>query len=41
MLMLSRLTITWIFAGAMAGSFEAAYHYAMKRVQFGKPIAGF
>jgi len=41
MLMLSRLTITWIFAGAMAGAFEAAYHYAMKRVQFGKPIAGF
>ena len=37
----SRLTITFIFAGAMAGAFEAAYRYAMKRVQFGKPIAGF
>ncbi len=41
MLMLSRLTITWIFAGAMSGAFEAAYHYSMKRIQFGKPIAGF
>lgn len=40
-LMTSRLTITWIFAGAMAGAFEAAYNYAMQRVQFGKPIAGF
>jgi len=40
-LMRSRLTITWIFAGAMAGAFEAAYKYAMSRVQFGKPIAGF
>lgn len=25
----------------MAGAYEAAYDYAMKRVQFGKPIAGF
>ena len=25
----------------MAGAFEAAYHYAQKRVQFGKPISGF
>jgi acyl-CoA oxidase len=25
----------------MAGAFEHAYHHAMKRVQFGKPIAGF
>ena len=32
MLMASRLTITWIFVGAMAGAFEAAYHYSMKRV---------
>jgi acyl-CoA oxidase len=32
MLMASRLTITWIFVGAMAGAYEAAYHYAMKRV---------
>lgn len=40
-LLASRLTITWIFAGGMAGAFEAAYHYAMKRVQFGRPIAGF
>jgi hypothetical protein len=32
MLMLSRLTITWIFAGAMSGAFEAAYHYSMKRI---------
>jgi acyl-CoA oxidase len=40
-LMQSRLTITWIFAGAMAGAFEAAYTYAMNRQQFGKPIAGF
>ncbi len=40
-LMTSRLTITWIFAGAMAGAFEAAYHYTMSRKQFGKPIAGF
>ena len=41
MLKLSRLIITWIFAGAMAGAFEAAYHYTMNRKQFGKPIAGF
>lgn len=41
MLMESRLTITFIFAGAMAGAFEHAYKYAMNRVQFGKPIAGF
>lgn len=40
-LMVSRLTITWIFVGCMAGAFEHAYSYAMKRVQFGKPIAGF
>ena len=40
-LLASRLTITWIFAGAMAGAFEAAYKYSMQRVQFGKPIAGF
>ena len=40
-LMVSRLTITFITLGAMAGAFEHAYHYAMKRVQFGKPIAGF
>ena len=39
--MTSRLTITWIFAGAMAGAFEAAYNYTMNRKQFGKPIAGF
>jgi glutaryl-CoA dehydrogenase len=37
----SRLTITFIFVGAMAGAYEAAYKYAMQRVQFGKPIAGF
>lgn len=41
MLMDSRLTGTWSIAGLMAGAFEHAYHYAMKRVQFGKPIAGF
>ena len=40
-LMASRLIITWIFAGQMAGAYEAAYKYAMQRVQFGKPIAGF
>jgi acyl-CoA oxidase len=40
-LMSSRLLITWIFVGAMAGAFEAAYHYTMNRKQFGKPIAGF
>jgi alkylation response protein AidB-like acyl-CoA dehydrogenase len=40
-LMESRLTITFIFVGAMAGAYEAAYKYAMQRVQFGKPIAGF
>jgi glutaryl-CoA dehydrogenase len=40
-LALSRLHITWIFAGMMAGAFEAAYNYAMQRRQFGKPIAGF
>ena len=34
-LLVSRLTITWIFAGAMAGAFEAAYKYSMQRVQFG------
>lgn len=31
-LMESRLTITYIFAGGMAGAFERAYHYAMNRV---------
>ena len=37
----SRLTVTFMFAGGMAGAFEVAYRYAMQRVQFGKPIAGF
>lgn len=32
MLMGSRLTYTWGIAGIMAGAFEHAYHYAMKRV---------
>ena len=39
--MASRLIITWIFVGIMAGAYEAAYKYAMQRIQFGKPIAGF
>jgi alkylation response protein AidB-like acyl-CoA dehydrogenase len=37
----SRLTITYIFMGGMAGAQEAAYNYAMNRQQFGKPLAGF
>lgn len=37
----SRLTIAYIFIGGLAGAYEAAYNYAMQRVQFGKPIAGF
>ena len=41
MLMVSRLTLTWIFAGAMAGAYEHSYKYVMNRTQFGKPIAGF
>jgi alkylation response protein AidB-like acyl-CoA dehydrogenase len=40
-LMYSRMVYTWALAGAMAGAFEAAYHYTMNRKQFGKPIAGF
>lgn len=28
-LLVSRLTITWIFVGAMAGAFEYAYNYSM------------
>ena len=40
-LMESRLTITGIFAGAMAGAFEIVYKHVMNRQQFGKPLAGF
>ena len=41
MLMASRLTITWISIGAIAGCFEKAYQYTMNRQQFGRPLAGF
>jgi glutaryl-CoA dehydrogenase len=37
----SRIHITYLGLGMIAGAFEAAYNYAMNRVQFGKPIAGF
>jgi alkylation response protein AidB-like acyl-CoA dehydrogenase len=37
--MASRLTISWIFVGAMASSFEYAYDYAMKILRNGIPIA--
>jgi len=40
-LMESRLTLTYITLGAMAGAYEAAYKYSMQRISFGKPIAGF
>jgi len=39
LLMASRLTISWIFVGAMASSFEYAYDYAMKNLRNGIPIA--
>ena len=37
----SRLTVAWMAAGCAAGVYEAAIKYCTKRVQFGKPIAGF
>ena len=35
----SRLQVAWWVAGMMAGAYEAALSYTLKRVQFGKPIA--
>jgi len=37
----SRLFVAWVATGAAAGAYEAAFRYACKRIQFGKPIAGF
>ena len=37
----SRLKVCWGAAGGAAGAYEAALHYALKRKQFGRPIAGF
>ena len=35
----SRLGVAWMIAGVAAGAYEAALKYALKRQQFGKPIA--
>ena len=40
-LMESRLTITYMFIGGMAGAYEAAYKYSLQRMSFGRPIAAF
>lgn len=37
----SRLQVAFWVAGMMAGAYEAALHYTLQRVQFGKPIASF
>lgn len=36
-----RPDVAWIAAGAQAGAYEAALAYALRREQFGRPIAGF
>lgn len=36
-----RPDVAWIAVGAQAGAYEAALAYAMRREQFGRPIAGF
>lgn len=33
--------MAWLATGIAAGAYEAAHKYALERVQFGKPIAGF
>ncbi|MBP6298061.1 MAG: acyl-CoA dehydrogenase family protein [Anaerolineae bacterium] len=40
-LMMGRYGVSWEAAGVAAGVFELALDYAMKREQFGKPIASF
>lgn len=40
-LMMGRYGVAWEAAGVAAGVFELALDYAMKREQFGKPIASF
>lgn len=40
-LMMGRYGVAWEAAGIAAGVFELALEYAMKREQFGKPIASF
>jgi glutaryl-CoA dehydrogenase len=37
----TRSDVSWIACGTMAGAYEAAVDYVMKREQFGKPIASF
>ena len=37
----SRIFISWLATGIAAGAYEAAHKYALERIQFGKPIAGF
>lgn len=37
----SRLFVAWLATGIAAGAYETAHKYALERVQFGKPIAGF
>ena len=37
----SRLMVAWMAAGVQASAYEAAIKYTTKRIQFGKPIAGF
>jgi len=36
-----RYVVAWNAAGLQAGAYEAALAYAMRRTQFGRPIAGF
>lgn len=36
-----RSLVSWIACGVMAGAYEAAVKYTLKRQQFGKPIASF
>ena len=36
-----RFVVGWNAAGLQAGAYEAALRYAMRREQFGRPIAGF
>lgn len=37
----SRLYVAWLATGIAAGAYETAHKYALERIQFGKPIAGF
>ena len=37
----SRVLVAWAAVGLAAGAYESALAYCLKRVQFGKPIAGF